>query len=109
MTEKESSILHAFMEAMRPPEEIRPKLDIGFSYEKQCIEMFTIRPDWRDETIIRHHPFARIRFVGTQKIWKLYWLRASGKWESYSPHPASKHLKTLLEVIDEDAHGCFKG
>lgn len=109
MTEKESTALQAFIEAMRPPEDIRPKLDIGFSYEKQCIELFEIRTNWRDNTNIQHHPFARVRYVGTQKIWKLYWQRANGKWITYDPHPESRDLGILLQVIDQDLYGCFKG
>ena len=109
MTEKESKILQEFMEATRPPEDIRAKLDVGFSYERHCIEMFEIRPDWKDESIIRHHPFARIRYVGTQKVWKLYWLRASGKWIAYSPYPVSRNLEKLLKVIEKDEYGCFGG
>ncbi|MBN8678560.1 MAG: DUF3024 domain-containing protein [Chitinophagales bacterium] len=109
MTEKESTILQAFIEAMRPPEHIRPQLDIGFSYEKQCIELFEIRPNWRDKTIIQHLPFARIRYLGTQNVWKLYWHRANGKWVSYSPYPESPDLDLLLKEVDEDGYGCFKG
>ena len=107
MTEAEAKILQNFMEENRPPEDIRPKLDLGFSYEKRCIELYEIRPDWRDNSIIRHHPFARIRFVQTQKRWFLFWHRASGKWQTYDPFPSSANLGDLLEVIDEDGYGCF--
>ena len=109
MTEKESKMLQAFMVAIRPPEDIRHKLDVGYSYERQCVEMFEIRPDWKDETNIWHHPFARIRYVGTQKVWKLYWLRGNGKWIAYDPYPESRNLRTLLKVIEKDEYGCFGG
>lgn len=109
MTEKELSVLQAFMEATRPSEDIRPELDLGFSYEKQCIEMVEIRPDWKDKTIIRHYPFARIRYVDTQKVWRLYCQRGSGKWQIYSPQPESQDLETLLLAIKKDEYNCFKG
>lgn len=109
MTEREAQILREFMEATRPPADIRAELDTGFSYEKNCIEIYEIRPDWTDARIIRHHPFARIRFVATQKVWNLFWMRASGKWQTYDPLPSSAHLEELLAAIDEDRFGCFKG
>ncbi|NUN99746.1 MAG: DUF3024 domain-containing protein [Saprospiraceae bacterium] len=109
MTEKEAQILKKFMDENRPPEDIRTKLDIGYSYENRCIELHEIRPDWKDNSIIRHHPFARIRFVETQKVWNLFWHRASGKWQAYEPFPASANLEELLTVIQEDRYGCFKG
>ena len=109
MTDKEAKILQKFMDEIRPPEDIRAKLDIGFSYQRKCIELYEIRPDWRDESIIRHLPFARIRFVSAQKVWKLYWLRASGKWQVYDPYPASANLAVLLKVIKKDEFGAFYG
>ncbi|MDO8532506.1 MAG: DUF3024 domain-containing protein, partial [Dehalococcoidia bacterium] len=53
------------------------------------VEFFEIRPDWQDASIIRHHPYAKIRFVKNQQVWKLYWRRASEKYESYRPFPES--------------------
>jgi hypothetical protein len=38
--------------------------------------------------------------------WKLYWKRASGKWEFYTQY---KHLDTILKVIKEDEWACFWG
>ena len=45
----------------------------------------------------------------TQKIRKFYWMRAGLKWHSYKPFPASKSLEEILEVIEQDSHGCFWG
>lgn len=101
--------LYQFLKAIRLPEEIRSKLDIGYQFKAGVVEFFEIRPDWIDETIIRHHPFAKLRYVKSQQVWKLYWLRASGKWESYSPFPQSHALEPLLDCIGEDKHHCFFG
>lgn len=103
------AILYEYLESIRPPEDIRSKLDIGYTYEGGTIELYEIRPDWQDATIIRHHPYAKIRFVKTQKLWKLYWRRASGKWESYSPFPSATDLQAMLDCISVDAHHCFYG
>jgi len=47
--------------------------------------------------------------VKSLKIWRLYWMRASGKWELYTPMPESPILEKLLACVDEDINGCFKG
>ena len=102
-------ILKDYVESIRPEEEIRPELDIGYSYENNVIEIFEIRPDWQDSEIIRHSSYAKIKFIKSKKIFKLYWMRGSGKWESYEPQPEATHLDLLLETIEDDKYGCFKG
>ncbi|MFZ5430428.1 MAG: DUF3024 domain-containing protein [Bacteroidota bacterium] len=32
-------------------------------------------------------PIAKARFIASRNIWKVYWMRASGKWETYKPEP----------------------
>ena len=107
--EQAHELLYKYHEFIRPPEEIRNKLDIGYSFDGRYIEFFEIRPDWTDKTIIRHHPYAKIRYVKAHGVWRLFWRRASGKWETYKPFPESSDLGDLLEVIDEVSYGCFKG
>jgi Protein of unknown function (DUF3024) len=109
ITDATHAILYNHFEKIRPPEDIRPKLDFGYDYDGRVVEMYEIRPDWMDHSIIRHHPFAKIRYVKSKNIWKLYWFRASGKWNEYEPCPESSDLQTLLNCIQEDAYGCFYG
>ena len=54
-------------------------------------------------------PFAKLTFVKSKNIWKLYWKRASGKWETYGPKESSKELSTLVKEIEDDRYGCFFG
>jgi hypothetical protein len=108
-TDPTHAILYNHFEKIRPPENIRPKLDLGYDYNGSVIKMYEIRPDWVDASIIRHHPFAKIRYVKSRNIWTLYWPRANGKWNAYEPLPQSSDLQTLLDCIAEDAHGCFFG
>jgi len=101
--------IQSFIKRNRPPIEIRDKLDLGYSYHKNVIEIFEIRPEWNDPAKSQNLPYAKIRYVKTQKIWKLYWMRASGKWQSYDPFPESTNLDDIIEIIDSDSYGCFKG
>jgi hypothetical protein len=101
--------LGRFIEARRPPPHIRPKLDLGFRMTGQSIELFEIRPDWRDPTVIRESSFAKATYIGTQKRWRIFWKRRDLKWHGYDPHPEAETLDEVLEVIGSDAYHCFFG
>lgn len=49
---------------------------------------------------------AKMTFVKISDTWKLYWMRASGKWELYKEY---KSLKHVLNAIEKDKSGCFWG
>ena len=101
--------LNWFIEQRRPPEHIRPQLDIGYVVNAQTVDIFEIRPDWKDATIIRHTPVARVKFVRTDKQWRLYWMRANLKWCGYEPAHLHSTLLSALKVVDADALCCFFG
>lgn len=101
--------LEQHIQKVRPPEDIRDKLDVGYDFDGRAIMLVEIRPKWDDPKRIMRYPYAKIRYIKSQKLFKLYWLRASGKWELYEPFPESSHLQKLLDVVEEDALYCFKG
>jgi hypothetical protein len=110
-TERASNLssLKWFLGERRPPEYIRPQLDIGYAITGQTVDIFEIRPDWQDQNVIRHRPVARIKYVKSQNEWRLYWMRKDLKWHSYEPSAARKSLMAALAVINTDAHCCFFG
>lgn len=115
MEAKNIDINHAKVESYvkrkRPPKEIRHKLDLGFKFEKSTFEIFEVRPVWSspDPNDYQKSSFVKFSYVKSRKIWKLYWMRASGKWELYKPFPLSKSLDKIIECIDADVNGCFYG
>lgn len=102
-------IMENYIAKVRPPKEIRDKLDISYRIENQSIILHEIRPDWRDKTICRMHDFAKTTYDKKNKVWKIYWQRASLKWELYEPKPSVNELKDFLIEIDEDKYGWFMG
>lgn len=102
--------LRSFIEPLRlTEEEIRKQLDFGYSWDGQIALLFAIRPLWNDPSKILQHDFAKLRYVKSSKIWKLYWLCGSGKWEAYEPQPESTNVQELLTEIKNDVYGCFFG
>jgi Protein of unknown function (DUF3024) len=101
--------LHAFIEDIRPELHIRPQLDFGFDILGQSIELVEIRPEWKNPSVIHRRAFAKATFVRTQNCWKVYWMRASGKWNGYEPVALVRTVDEFLAVIKADQYGCFFG
>ena len=99
----------AFLSVKRPPALVRSQLDIGYRIEDQSIEIFEIRPDWQDESIIRNHPVAKATYVKSQGVWKVFWQRADLKWHGYEPVATVKTIEEFFEAVVNDTHGCFWG
>lgn len=93
----------------RPPEHIRPKLDLGWRHEGQSVYLFDIRPQWNDSSVIHHNDFAKATWVDTKKQWNIYWMRASGNWQRYEPLEWTGNLQRFLLEVEKDPHCCFKG
>ncbi len=98
------------VEWLRPENlEILKQEDIGYSYDGNTIILFQIRPDWQDANKKHQLDFAKIRYFKSKKEWCLYWMRANGKWEAYTPFPESNYLDKIIDVIKHDENGCFFG
>jgi len=103
------SLIRQFVESKRPPKDLRDKLDIGYTFTNNVLEIFEIRPHWNNPSEKIHSPIAKARYIKSKRIWKLYWMRASGKWEAYEPDFEVKITERLLQIISEDNYGCFWG
>jgi hypothetical protein len=101
--------VNRFMSKRRPDPSIRDKVDFGYRIKGHSLELFEIRPNWRDKAIIHHEPFAKITFVRTTNRWRLLWMRADLKWHAYPPAPYVNSVEEALRIVDEDANCCFFG
>ncbi|WP_010522946.1 DUF3024 domain-containing protein [Aquimarina agarivorans] len=103
------AIIDSFIEELRPPAEKRDQIDIGYKLVSKAYEFSEIRPDWMDASKKMEFPFAKIRYVKSQKVWKLYWMHSSGEWELYPELSDSESLQEVLQIIKEDKLHCFFG
>lgn len=102
--------LKNFIEEIRSDDdEIRKQVDLGYSWDGHNAVLYEIRPAWDDSGKVLQLPFAKLQFVKTKQTWKLSWMRASGDWEAYKPHPTDADLVALLKVIGDDELNCFFG
>ena len=105
----EEKIIEKYVESIRPPVELRKKVDLGYSFENNEVVLFEIRPHWNDESKFHKYPFVKAKYIKSQKIWKIYWLRDNGKWELYEPNPIVHSINSFIEIVEEDEHGFFRG
>jgi len=98
-----------FIDKIRPPKEMRPQLDISYKIDKQSIILFEIRPNWRDAKLKMESGIAKATFVKSDKVWKIYWMRADLKWHLYKPKAVVGDLSVFLKIVEEDKHSCFWG
>lgn len=102
-------IMENAIEKMRPPEDIRDKLDLGYRIENQSVIVFEIRPRFDEPSIKKELDCAKATFVKSSNNWKIYWMRGNLKWDIYGPEPEAKDLKVFMKIVKEDKHFCFFG
>lgn len=102
-------VVGQFVERRRPPPHIRADLDLGFRVEGQSVEIFEVRPNWRDKSKRMEHSVAKATYIKTRRNWTVFWKRADLKWHTYGLEPEVKSIEEFLTLIEEDSHGCFFG
>jgi hypothetical protein len=102
-------LLENYIERVRPCEEIRAQLDLAYEIEGQSVILKELRPRWNNPSLIDSSGYAKATFVKRTNTWKIYWRRASGKWDNYEPHATVDKLSDFLKIVDKDEYGCFKG
>ena len=98
-----------FIARIRPPEHIRPKLDLAYKIENQSILVLEIRPQWDKPDVMRESPVAKTTFVKAKNHWKVFWMRSDLKWHSYSPKAIVRTVEEFTKLVAEDKHHCFWG
>lgn len=99
----------SFMKLRRPPAHIRNELYLGYRIDGQSVEIFEIRPEWRNPSQKIEIPVAKATFVKTKNTWKIFWQRADLKWHGYQPALLVKSFCDFLNIVNEDKDGCFFG
>lgn len=100
-----------YIEHKRPPLDMRHKLDLGFSLENRELVLFEIRPRWNDPSEIFHSDFAKAKYIKSRGIWKIFWKRANGNWQTYDPEGESEieDIIDFFRIVDEDKYHAFWG
>ena len=93
----------------RTKPEIRDQLRLEYSVKRHDIEIYEVRPHWRNPGEEMQTPVAKIKYVRSAEEWRLYWMRQDLKWHFYEPFGISSNLEELVDVVDKDEMCCFFG
>ena len=93
----------------RSPVHARHQVRTDYRVKGHDVLIYEARTVWDDPTRWMEHGIAKIRFNRRAGDWRLFWLRASLKWETYEPLAGSRDLAVVVEEIDSDPHCCFFG
>mgnify|MGYP000102448145 CR=1 FL=1 len=96
-----------FIESIRPGPELRDKLDIGYTYENQTLQIYQIHPPRDKEDEALNIPIVRVRYVKSRNVWIIYCLDQDGNWTKYEPKPEVNSIRDVFEELMEDRHHCF--
>ena len=100
--------LGAFCEARVPPS-VRSKVRVGFRIKGPEVVLFEERPAFQSPHDWREMAIAKFRYVGTQRLWRLYCQHRDLRWHSYEALPAASSFKKLLDEVTADPTGIFWG
>ena len=93
----------------RSPPEHRDQMRIEYRVFRHDVLIYETRPSFCDPSRWTEHGVAKLRFVRTAGEWRLFWQRASLKWQSYEPLLSSGDVRELVAEVDHDPYGCFFG
>lgn len=99
--------LDTYIERIRPPVQIRDKVDIAYTLDGQSVEIFEIRQNMDKKTI--QTPVAKTTFSQTTNTWKIFWQRSDLKWHGYEPKKEVSSIDKFIKVVEEDKLCCFWG
>ncbi len=108
-TKRCEKLVAQFIEKRRPPPHVRADVDLSFRIDRQSVEIFEVRPNWRDKTKLQEHSTAMATYNNSKRNWKVFWRRADLKWHSYIPNPEVASIEDFLAIVQKDEHGCFFG
>ena len=100
--------LSAFCEARVRPA-IHDKLRHGFRVKGNEVVLFEERPGFQQPQEWREMAVAKFRYVGTQRLWRLYCQHRDLRWHAYEALPAARDFKRLLDEVAADPTGIFWG
>ena len=107
MQNKEDKFIKNIEEFFKVPEQVADKIKNIAEKVRGGYVLIETRPRWDDPSALwTKSEIAKIIFHKPTEIWRIYWKRASGRWELYGKY---KSFNKVLTIIKKDPHGCFWG
>lgn len=102
-------LVAAFVRKHRPKPQLRSALDLGYRIHEQSVEIFEIRPTWRDASARIEIPIAKTTYVRTRLCWRVLCQMRGPNWSCYAPCPEVARIEEFFDLVEQDKTGCFFG
>jgi hypothetical protein len=93
----------------RVPPAARDKLRVGFRIKGNEVVLFEERPEFHPPYEWREMLAAKLKYVATQGVWRLYCQHRDCRWHTYEALPEASSFAKLLDEVAEDPTGIFWG
>jgi hypothetical protein len=93
----------------RIPDHLKSQIKVRYETKGFEVKILESRPSFARSHEWTESPIARLKYDPKSMEWKLYWARASGKWQKYPEMKPARDLKSLVNEIKNDPHQVFWG
>jgi hypothetical protein len=91
------------------PQHLQNKIKLFYKIRGYDVKIIESRPHYIYKSEWTEHPIARMKYDAESMNWKLFWGRASGRWEKYPNLEPTKNLQRLIDEIEKDILYVFWG
>ena len=90
--------------ANRVPPGATDQVRVECEVDPRAVTVVEWRPPWREEfgPEWMRLPVARISYVGTSRLWTLYYYRHTGRWQRYPLLGPTTRIDPLLNELELD-------
>lgn len=95
----------------RVPEHVRDKVAVDVMVSGRDVTVVERHAPWRPEAGAEWttSPVARLRYLTSRGVWRLYWPDRDGRWHEYPDLAWARDVQELLHEIDRDPTAIFWG
>ena len=94
----------------RVPDSVRDRVRVECEVAGLDVTIVERHPPWsRKPGRTGRRPVARLRYLKSRGVWRLYWPGSDERWHEYPDLPFARDVRDLLEEIDGDPTALFWG
>lgn len=93
------------------PEHARHQVRIECEVDQRDLTIVELHAPWAPEVGDQwmRTPVARLRYLRSRRVWRLYWADRNDRWRAYPELPFAPDVVDLLAEVDEDPTALFWG
>ena len=93
------------------PDRLHDELRVECDVDARQVTIYEARPPWQPDLGPEwtRSPVAQLRYTATSRAWNLYWPDRNLRWRQYRDLPGGRPVEELLDEVERDPTGIFRG